>query len=294
MSGLFTIDTVDPTLVFQTVDAASDSTTGFLHCYSRLPMRQLLRYVATNRGGLWWITEQEDAQAVAPDADILTAHLETHLPDTGDVVVIESLEWMVSKSGEPAALSMLQTVDRLARTRGFSVIFPVEPLAFESNFWARMRSIAPHLPLSPQAEVVATPSLNPEGERSEFSNAEDEANKPEGQDKRDAVTIAHLSSLPRAGFNATVLGKRMLQWKRMGFDVSALEPATLTNDMDRAHQLYAEVEGLVRQCVDALRRMAEHHALFSVSERERFDYRLMNLLDVVPTMEAIEEIISTR
>lgn len=294
MSGLFTIDTVDPTLVFQTVDAASDSTTGFLHCYSRLPMRQLLRYVATNRGGLWWITEQDDAQAVSPDADILTAHLETHLPGSGDVVVIESLEWLVSKSGEQAVLSMLQTVDQLARTRGFSVIFPVEPLSLESNFWARVRSIAPHLPRSPQTEVVDTLSLHAEGEQSESSNAGNGAPERRGQDKREAVTIAHLSSLPRAGFNATVLGKRMLQWKRMGFDVSALEPATLTKDLDRAHQLYAEVEGLIRQCVDGLRRMAEHHALFSVSERERFDYRLMNLLDVESTVEAVEVIISTR
>lgn len=294
MSGLFTIDTVDPTLVFQSLETLSDSTTGSLHCYSRLPMRQLLRFVATNRGGLWWITEQDDAQAVAPEANILIAHLETHLPNTGDVVVIESLEWMVSKSGEQATLAMLQTVDRLARTRGFSVIFPVEPLAFESTFWARMRSIAPHLPLSHQADNLDTPSMNIGEKERESSNAEDDAPEHEEQDKREVVTIAHLSSLPRAGFNATVLGKRMLQWKRMGFDVSALEPATLTRDMDRAHQLYAEVEALIRQCVDGLRRMTEHHALFSVSERERFDYRLMNLLDVESTVEAVEVIISTR
>lgn len=294
MSGLFTIDTVDLTLVFQTLDTLSDSTTGSLHCYSRLPMRQLLRYVATNRGGLWWITEQDDAQAVAPDANVLAAHLETNLPDNSDVVVIESLEWMVSKSGEQATLSMLQTIDRLARTRGFSVIFPVEPLAFESNFWARMRSIAPLLPLSSQAEVVDTPSMDTEGPGRDFSNAEEDSTEHEVQNKLDVVTIVHLSSLPRAGFNATVLGKRMLQWKRMGFDVSALEPASLTKDLDRAHQLYAEVEALIRQSVDGLRRMAEHHALFSVSERERFDYRLMNLLDVESTVEAVEGIISTR
>ena len=39
----------------------------------------------------------------------------------------------------------------------------------------------------------------------------------------------------------------MLQWKRMGFDLSALEPALSMNDMNEAHGLYAVVNGTSRR-----------------------------------------------
>ena len=43
---------------------------------------------------------------------------------------------------------------------------------------------------------------------------------PSVSQSSDAIT--HLVSLPRLGFTSAVLARRMLQWKRMGFDLSAL------------------------------------------------------------------------
>ena len=58
----------------------------------------------------------------------------------------------------------------------------------------------------------------------------------------DERVLTHLVSLPLAGFNKTLLAKRMLQWKRMGFDYSAIEPALSMNYMEEVHAVYASVE----------------------------------------------------
>ena len=85
--------------------------------------------------------------------------------------------------------------------------------------------------------------------------------------RADERVLTHLVSLPLAGFNKTLLAKRMLQWKRMGFDLSAL-PHLSMNDMREVHAVYASVETDIRQAIDGLRLMEHHHGRLSVSERE--------------------------
>ena len=97
-----------------------------------------------------------------------------------------------------------------------------------------------------------------------------------GNVRADERVLTHLVSLPLAGFNKTLLAKRMLQWKRMGFDLSALEPALSMNDMQEVHAVYAAVETDIRLAIDGLRLMEHHHGRLSVSEREMFNYRMMS------------------
>jgi hypothetical protein len=86
----------------------------------------------------------------------------------------------------------------------------------------------------------------------------------------------------------------MLQWKRMGFDLSELEPALAFEDLDRAHALYAQTEQRITGAIDVLRRLEAHESSFTVTERELHGYRLMNLIDLEATKEFVEHAISTR
>jgi hypothetical protein len=292
--GLHTLDTVDQNMVFDVIERTFGSEIHLLHCYSRRPMRQLLRYVASNRGGMWWISEHEGANVVAPDTIMLSEHLKLHLPSANDLVVIESLDWFVGRSGADETLAMLQSFDRLAREQGFTVVFPVEPLAMEKHVWARIRSLAPHLP-TPMDDVTNGTARTEDSMLLDKTNlAELDEHGGTASRRIEHPAVIHLTSLPEAGFNHTVLGKRMLQWKRMGFDLTTLEPAMAMNDFHQAHTLYTEIESQIKLGVDALRRLAEHRELFTVSERERFDYRLMNLIDVQETADSIEGRISSR
>ena len=299
MRGLFTVDSVDPNIVYPAIES-QDGQEGSLHCYSRLPMRQLLRHVSTNRGGLWWISEQEGETAVRPDAAEVVDHLHGHAPLEGDIVVIDALQWMLQNSGERNVLDALQRLDSFSRRIGFAVVFPVEPLAFEHRLWARIRTLAPLLPNTKQfAESGVldketpepTPASDAEKEPSTMeATSSDEIATPEPQ----PPTVVHLVSLPRRGFSVGLLQKRMLQWKRMGFDLSELEPALASEDLDRAHALYAQTEQRITGAIDVLRRLEAHESIFTVTERELHGYRLMNLIDLEATTQFVEHAISTR
>jgi hypothetical protein len=300
MEGLFTLDSVNPNIVFPVIESHQDTANAPLHCYSRLPMRQLLRHVSTNRGGLWWLSEQDTESSVVPDPQVVAQHLLQHLPNQGDVVVIDALHWMAQNTGNEAVLEALQQLDAMARRTGFIIVFPVEPLAFEPRLWARIRNIAPlftpastntetHRVASEETEDVGQPEapLTPEEEATITDFTTDEEGTFAG-------SVVHLVTLPRKGFSYGLLSKRMLQWKRMGFDLSELEPAVSCRDLDRAHALYAATERNITKSIDALRLLEAHASVFSVTELERHRYRLMNLIELDGTNDAIELAISTR
>src|SRR6056300_1451920 len=119
MRGLFTVDSVDPNIVYPAIES-QDGHDGSLYCYSRLPMRQLLRYVPTNRGSLWWLSELEAENAVPPDAVEVLEHLRHHPPLGGDIVVIDALHWMVQNNGEKVVLDALQQLDSYSGKMNFA------------------------------------------------------------------------------------------------------------------------------------------------------------------------------
>ena len=64
-----------------------------------------------------------------------------------------------------------------------------------------------------------------------------------------APRLSILSRLPQTGFTQALLVKRILQWRRMGLDVSELEPA-LNYDSNKSYELYCLIEEKVRRVVD--------------------------------------------
>ena len=97
MAGLFTIETVDPHVVYALVGEDEQFQVSKLHCFSRLPMRQLLRFIPSNHSQMWWISEQEQNQSILPLPESLLEALQTALPGEGDVVIVEILSEQTSK-----------------------------------------------------------------------------------------------------------------------------------------------------------------------------------------------------
>lgn len=97
----------------------------------------------------------------------------------------------------------------------------------------------------------------------------------------DVHDIQHLTRLP-AGFSTDALRRRIMQWRRMGFDVSDLESA-LVQDEEARERIYRHVENSVRRAIDLDRRltlMAEHLPASDV-ERDRFRLRQLTGLDQI-------------
>lgn len=288
MGALNTFESSDTGDVYAFLTPQITNCKGEVACYSRLPMRQLLRYIPSNLAEMWWLTDREDQRAVAPDIETLDAHLNGQLGPPGSLLIVEGLDWLASRSGEEVTLAWLQRLDAAVRERDIDVVLPVDPLSLSVHFWRRLSGLAPLLeqPLTERLDAVDS------GDRPVVEVAESDTR---GEIVRaDERVLTHLVSLPLAGFNKTLLAKRMLQWKRMGFDLSALEPALSMNDMQEVHAVYAAVETDIRLAIDGLRLMEHHHGRLSVSEREMFNYRMMSLTDVVQHVQELEHVISTR
>lgn len=288
MGALNTFESSDTGDVYAFLTPQITNCKGEVACYSRLPMRQLLRYIPSNLAEMWWLTDREDQRAVTPDIETLDAHVNGQLGPPGSLLIVEGLDWLASRSGEEVTLAWLQRLDAAVRERDIDVVLPVDPLSLSVHFWRRLSGLAPLLeqPLTERLDAVDS------GDRPVVEVAESDTR---GEIVRaDERVLTHLVSLPLAGFNKTLLAKRMLQWKRMGFDLSALEPALSMNDMQEVHAVYAAVETDIRLAIDGLRLMEHHHGRLSVSEREMFNYRMMSLTDVVQHVQELEHVISTR
>lgn len=287
MGEMYTLESASPTDTFRILDKRISESEGDVVCYSRLPMRQLLRYLPSNSASMWWISEHESPQSVFPHPSNVGDHVVANVSKNTSLVMIDGLDWFITKASQEACLSFLQRMDAVARELDFTIVYPVDPLAFQAVFWARLTSLAPKLPI----EVApSTPSVIFEeidaGQRSvprEVLHAHESER-----------SLSHLVKLPRTGFTHAILAKRMLQWKRMGFDLSMLEPALVVQNMDEAHRLYCDVEGAVALAIDCMRMVVDAGDKLSVTERELYGYRFMSLTNVQTSADELKVMLSSR
>ena len=288
MGGMTTLDTASADGTYAVLADRIESCAGDVSIYSRLPMRQLLRFVASNKAEMWWISEHEGTRSIPPNVVNLEQHITVNTTPSQELLVIEGLDWLVSRSGAQATLAWLQRLHSLAVEHGFDVVLPLDPLSMETHVWRRIASLAPVLE-QPRAE----------GENHIVEHDVDVLNEPpaahdEPQLVEDDRTVTHLVNLPFEGFTKSLLSKRMLQWKRMGFDLASLEPALSMNDLHQVHALYASVESTIILAIDGLRLMEHHREKLSVTECEMFNYRMMSLMDVEHHIDELEAMISSR
>ena len=94
-------------------------------------------------------------------------------------------------------------------------------------------------------------------------------------DSVDTNGLRHLTRLP-AGFSVDALRRRILQWRRMGFDVSDLESALIQDD-DEREQMYRHVEACVRRAIDLDRRLTQFADHLPATEVEHCRFRIRQL-----------------
>ena len=288
MAGMQTLDASRPEDVYLHLDETIEQANHVVHCYSRLPMRQLLRYISTNSAEMWWLSEHDTPRAIPPEPYPVFDHIKASTRDETSLVVLEGIDWLVRRSDETTVLEMLQSLDGLARERGFKVVLAGDSLSLHPTFWSRICSLAPKIPLSPPSSEPDEVDLDvDEAFISQAPIADDDISQGD-------TVLVHLVNLPQTGFTHAVLARRMLQWKRMGFDLSALEPAMATNDLAKAHGIYTGVERDIIMAIDAIRLMDQRNQDLTVSERERFNYRFMALNEVAVGYEELLTVLSSR
>ena len=95
--------------------------------------------------------------------------------------------------------------------------------------------------------------------------------------------LSFLVRIPREGFNKDIARRRILQWRRMGLDVSESEPILFQSSNDKAYEIYKSVEDKVRKAVELDNRLdiLEQRGFKSEVTKMRFRVRQLTGFDDV-------------
>lgn len=239
---------------------------------TRVPSRRLLEQLDLNGLDTYWVTEQDTNDSIKPDFRSIYEILNQYKDASKEqVIVIEGLEFICDRIGPDSLLSEItRLVDDLSMFN-YTCILCLDLLAMPAKIATKLNYALEILEISNEHVLVTEyeeehvePSITP-GEHMEFELGKD------GNPR-----LVYLSKLPRLGFSNNILVKRILQWRRMGLDVSEIEPA-LNYQEDKAYELYKSVEEKVRRAVDLDRFINSNSSSINASDLATDIFRLRQL-----------------
>ena len=240
--------------------------------YSRLPTRRLIEKLDLSKINHFWIANNEENTAIKPSIQEIIQSITNHDESTSNIFLIDGLEYLYNNGDNSELLSRLVTFADLLKSRNWAVIYCINSLAFDSDWIIKLRHLSDKLEIN-----------TPELESYEFEDKNEEnVVLPEEDNNLFELAIdggprmAYLARLPRLGFTNEILVKRILQWRRMGLDVSRIEPA-LTYDIDEAYELYQSVEEDVRRATELERFIHENESIIEASDLATDMFRIRQL-----------------
>lgn len=272
---IYTTDFTSDEEILSWIDRKSQSKDEHILLFSRLPHRRLLEHIDINSVEAYWLTERVTEGAILPEMDGILEIILNHLSNHTGIVILEGLEWLVTKNGEDSTLSFVRKLRDSVHRSAWSIVLPIRALAFESLWLARLRREAPSMELS-KAEIDIEIETFADDGVSEMIALDDVEVEPLEILEDGSPRLIMLTRLPSVGFNESLLRKRILQWRRMGLDVSEVEPA-LTMDSEDAYALYAVVEEKVRRAVDLERQLNQMTGSISATDEATSRFRIRQL-----------------
>lgn len=240
--------------------------------YSRLPTRRLIEKLDLSKINHFWIANNEENTAIKPSIQEIIQSITNHDETTSNIFLIDGLEYLYNNGDNIELLSRLVTFADLLKSRNWAVIYCINSLAFDSDWIIKLRHLSDKLEIN-----------TPELESYEFEDKKEENVVLAEEDNNlfelaidGGPRMAYLARLPRLGFTNEILVKRILQWRRMGLDVSRIEPA-LTYDIDEAYELYQSVEEDVRRATELERFIHDNESLIEASDLATDMFRIRQL-----------------
>lgn len=260
--------TSNPTLL-EWLDRMSQSTAEHILFLSRTPHRRLLDHVDITKVETYWMTHRVGQAHIPPELETIHNLVASRTGNHHGVIVIEGLEWLVSLHGESTLLNFIRTLRDLVHRSQWSVLLPISALAFDAVWLARFKREAPEFQISTEAPTIGSASTEDDDDEEAVyeSTVVTEEGLPE---------LVMLTKLPKNGFNRAILRKRILQWRRMGLDVSELEPS-LHLPEDESYSLYHTVELKVRKAIELDRIVDLNATNMSASQLTTYKFRLRQL-----------------
>lgn len=236
---------------------------------SRLPTRRWIEKIDLAKIANFWISNSGSDNAVIPDIDAIIKIVNNSSPESSNLYVLDGLEQIYAESDKAMLLEKLSILTDLIKGGNNVLIICLDQLSFDSDWIARLRHITEKLTIQHRTfEAIVeddTVAEVPEDHELVYELGIDGGPR-----------LAYLSKLPSVGFTREILVKRILQWRRMGLDVSAIEPA-LHYPSEDAYNLYKMVEENVRRATELERFIHANKSLLDVSQISTDMFRLRQL-----------------
>ena len=211
-----------------------------------------------------WCTPRPGQGRLAYSADAVIEDLTENI-SKATACIIDVLDVMGPAADDVARWFI--TLDDVSAELDVTLYILVDDAVHSPHDISRWSSIIPHARI-PEDQPTAIESTTPDVPSTEPTPTD-------VADGLDDGRLRHLTKLP-SGFSADALRRRILQWRRMGFDVSDLESA-LVHIGEERERMYRHVEERVRQAVDLDRLLTLHADRLPATEVEHHRFRLRQL-----------------
>jgi hypothetical protein len=267
---------------------------------SRLAPTRLSRWINLKSIRFHWITSRQDKYALDPALEKINHFLNSTISSESGIIWLDAVEYLADLHGFDSLIHFVQSIaDELVDT-DWTLVLPYSPLAFESTQVAKIRREAPNFAIIEQTITEESPVANSSPESTEDST--DVVEQTTGQSDiveqiDDSIAIevepgfVVLSRIPEKSLSRAILQRRLEQWKRMGFDVSELEPVILVDDREIRYQRYFAFEEKVRRATECDRRIRELEQLGFTTSATKLHFRIMQLTGLDDVENEIEKLL---
>ena len=267
------------------VDKFSQDSDKHAMLVSRSPQRRLLEHIDLDKVESYWMTTYDVLGAIQPSLEALEDLITSRVSNHEGVIFIEGVERLVALNGFSELMTMVMKIKDILHRRQWIVIFTINEEVFDEIQLAKWhKEVNPWTIVEKQAltniDIDTTEVLAVDSDNSTIQENDLAGNK-----------LSFLTKIPKDGYTKDILRKRILQWRRMGLDVSAAEPALYSTSDDDGYLIYKRVEQNVRRAVELDNRLdlLEQRGIKSEVTKMRFRIRQLTGFDAVE--KRIDELI---
>ncbi|MAH90158.1 MAG: hypothetical protein CMA11_00145 [Euryarchaeota archaeon] len=244
LGRIYTLNLVSQDEMLGYVDTVSMKDQEHVLLLSRLPQRRLLEHVDLDKVEAYWVTTQDVTGSIQPSLeqihDLVVSRVENH---TG-IAIIEGIEWLISIHGFSEVLRMVMKMKDSLHRKPWSILLVVAEDIFDEVQITKWQREAPSWNIPKNVEFVEFDEVAEDTEELELELNE----KPLNDDG--STPLSFLVRIPREGYSKDIARRRILQWRRMGLDVSSAEPALFQDSDDKGFEIYKSVERKVRRAIE--------------------------------------------
>lgn len=222
------------------VDAQSMRDQEQVLLISRLPHRRLVEHIHLEKVESYWLTERDEMAALSPELDNIRELIVQKVISGEGLAIIEGVEWLISNNSIDEVINFVMKINDILYSSNWSVIYTFDTGILSAQNLARFHKEAGEWTIPVDVEISV---IEDENQPEDFQTDEKVLAEP-------SVGLAFLVRIPREGFTMETLRRRVLQWRRMGLEVSEVEPALFMDSLDASFELYHTVEYKVRKAIE--------------------------------------------